>query len=177
MSIIKFLKFKRFKRALRKVALVVSSELALIAHNVVLENESEVNPWSGKFKEVFKFESMAYLLWYLRINPIYTDKLTNHLFLDLVHEEYFSAYKRNGYNFEQRSSISDLLNDRYREYDNIFNDDNEPVIGSAFAQHLSDSSDEQLNLENALLVVELREKEAMFIKKLREDILGLKTGF
>lgn len=148
-------------------------ELASVSYVVASENESENEPWSETFREVFKLESMAYLLWNLRVTPIFTNKQTNHLFLDLIHEEYFSAFKRNGYNFEQRSGISELLNDRYLEYDKILDGRNIPAIGSSFSRHLSDGSGEDLDLENALLVVELLEKETELLGRFRKDFTEL----
>lgn len=158
--------------------MVVITDFSTIVHEVVSENQNNGGNKNPLFKESLKLESMILLLWFLRRSPILQDENIHRLFLDYIHEEYYDAFKRNGYNFEQRKAICDLLNERYLEYDMATDGDNFPAVSAKFCRHLSENSDTELDMTNLILVAQLLEKEGVLLKKYREQFgeLGVYTN-
>ncbi len=171
-SMFTYFKIRRFKKAMQGIATVVLNDFVIIGSEVVAENKHE-----GKnkelFEEVLKLESMIFLFWFVKTHPILQDKHAHHLFLDYLHEEYYAAFKRNGYSFEQRKVICDLLNERYREYDSAMDDDDFSAIAARFCRQLSEKSRTPHDINNLTIVLQLLEKAGKLLKGYKQEFSEL----
>jgi hypothetical protein len=167
-----YFKIRRFRKAMKGIATVVLNDFVIIGSEVVAENKHESKN-NELFEEVLKLESMIFLFWFVKTHPILQDKYAHRLFLDYLHEEYYAAFKRNGYSFGQRKVICDLLNERYQEYDSAIDDDNFSAIAAKLCIQLSEKSGTPLNMANITIVLQLLERVEKLLRGYRQEFFEL----
>lgn len=146
------------RRALRGSAEFILEEFAKTVNAVVAEEKQSDRIKSDLFKEVLKFEALAYVLWLFQGTDIFPENM-HKLLLDEIHNQYFSRLRKHGYNTAQVQIVCDEFTVRYKAYGEIFKPNkNLAGVGSRFVRFLAEKSKTAPSLLDMNIPVQLAMK-------------------
>ena len=164
----KFLRHRRYKKMIATSSSFILEEFACIINDAIDHFEKEGKIKSPMYKEVLKFESIAFVIWLFQKTDIFPE-LWHKLILDEIHNQYFSNLKKHGYSSSMRQAVCDDFNLRYKTYNDTFRESNDlSRVGANFVKLLTERSKVELDLQDILIPLYLAEKVGPKFQEFRE---------
>jgi len=154
----KFLRHRKYKKMIAASSSFILEEFAYIINEAIDHFEKEGRIKNNLFKEVLKFESIAFVIWLFQKTDVFPE-LWHKLILDEIHDQYYSKLKTNGYSSSLRQAVCDDFNLRYKTYNDSFKESNDlSRVGAKFVRFLSERSKVEIDLQDILIPIYLAEK-------------------
>lgn len=145
----------------------IIEEFSKLIAEAILHFEKEGKIKDQSHKEFLKFESTVLIFWLFQKTDIFPPAIQKHI-LNEVHDQYFSKLKKHGYDFKMRQAVGDEFNQRYRTYNDVFENDTDlSGVGTKFVKFLSDKSKTELGIEDIFIPMYLIEKATPKLQEFR----------
>ncbi|MDZ7642181.1 MAG: hypothetical protein U5J62_09185 [Desulfurivibrio sp.] len=154
----KFLRHRKHKKMIAASSSFILEEFEYIINEAIDHFEKEGRIKNNLYKEVLKFESIAFVIWLFQKTDIFPD-LLHKLILDEIHDQYYSELKTNGYSSSLRQAVCDDLNIRYKTYNDSFRGSKDlSIVGTNFIRFLAEKSKVDLDIQDIFMPLYLAEK-------------------
>ena len=163
----KFLRHLRYKKMIKGSSSFILEEFSTLISEAISHFEKEGKIQNQSHKEFIKFESTILIFWLFQKTDIFPPAIQK-LILDEVHNQYFLGLKKHGYDFNMRQAVSDEFNQRYRAYNDVYENHNDlSGIGTKFVKFLSEKSETESEIKDIFIPMYLIEQATPKLKEFR----------
>jgi hypothetical protein len=145
-------------RARKKIAALVLEEFAKTVNSTVEDIEKAGRIKNAAFKEMLKFESLAFLLWLFQ-DTSFAPEPMQRVLLDEIHSQYFARLRKHGYDGKLIQTVCDEFAFRYQIYEEVYRPNrNLAGVGSRFVRFLAENSKTEPSLIDIDIPIQLTMK-------------------
>ena len=168
----KFLRHRKYKKIIRISSAYFLKEFALIIDEMLVKFKDNHLVSNLPSKEILKFESISLQFWLLSNCNILSEPLQplQKMILDEMHDQYYSALKRQGYTRELVQAVCEDFNKRYETYNDSCSDVDFARVGSKFLSFVCERSECERELEDLTISLYLIQLTSERIVTLRDEM-------
>ncbi len=168
----KFLRHRKYKKIIRISSAYILVEFVLIVNEMLVQFKDNHLVNNLYAKEILKFESISLQFWLFSNCNILPEPYQplQKMILDEMHDQYYSALKRQGYTRELVQAVCEDFNKRYETYNDSCSDVDFARVGSKFLYFVCERSECERELEDLTIPLYLIQLTSERIVTLRDEM-------